>query len=54
MSGSKIMSQALKQDIAKRLGVDHVVATQGWGGVSSKDCGNIVREAIRIAEISKT
>jgi len=54
MSGQKMMSEALKQEIAKRLGVESVVAQQGWGGVSSKDCGNIVREAIRMAESSKT
>ena len=54
MSRQKMMSEALKQEIAKRLGVENVVATQGWGGVSSKDCGNIVREAIQMAERSKT
>jgi small acid-soluble spore protein F (minor alpha/beta-type SASP) len=45
-----MMSEALKQQIARKLGVENVVASQGWGGVSSKDCGNIVREAIRMAE----
>jgi small acid-soluble spore protein F (minor alpha/beta-type SASP) len=54
MSRQKVMSEALKQEIAKRLGVDSIVSTQGWGGVSSKDCGNIVREAIRMAERSTT
>jgi small acid-soluble spore protein F (minor alpha/beta-type SASP) len=54
MSRQKVMSEALKQEIAKRLGVENVVAAQGWSGVSSKDCGNIVREAIRMAEGSKT
>jgi len=54
MSRQKVMSEALKQEIARRLGVDSIVATQGWGGVSSRDCGNIVREAIRMAERSTT
>ncbi len=45
-----MMSEALKQQIATKLGVANIVASQGWGAVSSKDCGNIVREAIRIAE----
>jgi small acid-soluble spore protein F (minor alpha/beta-type SASP) len=44
-----IMTDALKQEIAKRLGVDSVVASEGWGGVSARDCGNIVREAILMA-----
>lgn len=54
MSRQKVMSEALKQEIAKRLGVENIVAAQGWGGVSSKNCGNIVREAIEMAERSKT
>jgi small acid-soluble spore protein F (minor alpha/beta-type SASP) len=54
MSGKKVMSDALKQEIAKRLGVDEVVSREGWGGVSSRDCGNIVREAIEMAERSRT
>lgn len=45
-----IMSDALKYEIARELGVDHIVAAEGWGGVSSRDCGNIVRTAIEIAE----
>ena len=41
---ARIMSEALRWEIAKELGVDHIVATEGWGGVSSRDCGNIVPE----------
>ncbi len=52
MSRQSGMSEALKTEIAKRLGVDSVVASEGWGGVSSRNCGNMVREAIRIAEKS--
>lgn len=47
-----IMSEQLKYEIARELGVDHIVANQGWGAVSSRDCGNIVRNAIQIAERS--
>ena len=53
MSRQKVMSEALKQEIARRLGVDTIVASEGWGGVSSRNCGNIVREAIEIAEKSR-
>jgi len=47
-----IMSDKLKYEIARELGVDHIVSTQGWGAVSSRDCGNIVKKAIEIAERS--
>jgi small acid-soluble spore protein F (minor alpha/beta-type SASP) len=45
-----IMSDALKAEIAKELGVYNTVSAEGWGSVSSKDCGNIVTKAIEIAE----
>jgi small acid-soluble spore protein F (minor alpha/beta-type SASP) len=44
-----IMSENLKEDIARDLGVYDVVKNQGWGAVSSRDCGNIVKRAIEIA-----
>jgi len=44
------MSEQLKYEIARELGVDQVVATQGWGAVSSRDCGNMVAKAIEMAE----
>lgn len=47
-----IMSDKLKYEIARELGVDNIVSTQGWGAVSSRDCGNIVKKAIEIAERS--
>ena len=54
MSRQKVMSEALKQEIARKMGVDGVVSREGWGSVSSRDCGNIVREAIAMAEKSRT
>ncbi|MHB1392718.1 MAG: small, acid-soluble spore protein, alpha/beta type [Clostridia bacterium] len=47
-----MMSDNLKYEIARELGVDDIVRSEGWGGVSSRDCGNIVRTAIEIAERS--
>jgi small acid-soluble spore protein F (minor alpha/beta-type SASP) len=44
------MSDELKYEIARELGVDHIVATEGWGGVSSRNCGNLVAKAIEMAE----
>jgi small acid-soluble spore protein F (minor alpha/beta-type SASP) len=48
------MSDTLKYEIARELGVDDIVRTEGWGSVSSRDCGNIVKKAIEIAEKSMT
>ncbi len=48
-----IMSENLKEEIAKELGVyDTVKKEGGWGNVSSKTCGNIVSKAIEIANRS--
>lgn len=45
-----MMSEALKEEIAKELGVyEQVKKDGGWQNVSSKDCGNIVSKAIEIA-----
>jgi small acid-soluble spore protein F (minor alpha/beta-type SASP) len=44
-----IMSENLKQEIANELGVYNTVKTEGWGSVSSRNCGNMVKKAIEIA-----
>ncbi|KRQ87769.1 hypothetical protein ABG79_00574 [Caloramator mitchellensis] len=44
-----IMSDALKYELAKELGVDDIVRREGWGGVPSRECGNLVAAAIRYA-----
>ena len=48
------MLEQLKYEIARELGVDQIVASEGWGGVSSKNCGMMVNKAIEIAERSLT
>lgn len=45
-----LMSEELKAEIARELGVYNTVANEGWGAVSSKNCGNIVKKAIEMAE----
>jgi len=45
-----LMSEELKAEIAKELGVYSTVEAEGWGAVSSKNCGNIVKKAIEMAE----
>lgn len=45
-----MMSNKLKEEIAKELGVyNQVKQDGGWGNVSSKNCGNMVKKAIEIA-----
>lgn len=44
-----VMSERLKEEIAKELGVYEVVKNDGWGSVSSKNCGNMVKKAIEMA-----
>lgn len=45
-----VMSERLKYELAEELGVADVVRREGWGGVSSRNCGNLVRLAIERAE----
>ena len=51
---SKLISDNLREEIAKELGVYEQVKQDGgsWQNVSSKDCGNIVAKAIEIANRS--
>lgn len=51
MSKNKnLMSEKLKTEIAKELGVYDVIKKDGgWGNVSSKQCGSMVSKAIEIA-----
>ena len=46
------MSEALKMEVAKELGVYDTVKKDGFGGVTSRDCGNMVSRAIEIANRS--
>lgn len=47
--GKNIMSENLKQEIAQELGIYNIVNNEGWGSVSSRNCGNMVKKAIEIA-----
>ena len=50
---SKLISNNLREEIAKELGVyDEVKKEGGWSNVSSKTCGKIVTKAIEIANRS--
>jgi small acid-soluble spore protein F (minor alpha/beta-type SASP) len=44
------MSEQLKVELAKDLGFYGTVEQEGWGGIKSKDAGNMVKRAIQLAE----
>ena len=47
---SKLISNELREEIAKELGVYDIVKHDGgWGNVSAKQCGSMVAKAIEIA-----
>lgn len=43
---AEVMSEQLRTDLARELGVAEVVGREGWGGVSSRACGSLVRAAL--------
>ena len=50
MARKSIMSDRLKVEIAKELGFYDTVEREGWGGIKSRDAGNMVKKAIEMAE----
>ncbi|SHG40999.1 small, acid-soluble spore protein, alpha/beta type [Ornithinibacillus halophilus] len=50
--GRGIMSDQMKEEIAKELGFYDTVKQEGWGGIKARDAGNMVKRAIEIAEQS--
>jgi len=45
-----MMSDQLKEEIAKELGFYDTVQREGWGGIRARDAGNMVKQAIKMAE----
>ncbi|MFA8438988.1 small, acid-soluble spore protein, alpha/beta type [Pueribacillus sp. YX66] len=45
-----VMSDRLKEEIAKELGFYDTVQKEGWGGIRARDAGNMVKRAIQMAE----
>ncbi|MFT8363583.1 MAG: small, acid-soluble spore protein, alpha/beta type [Sporolactobacillus sp.] len=45
-----MMSESFKIELAKELGFYDTVKQEGWGGIRARDAGNMVRQAIQIAE----
>ncbi|HEX7056190.1 MAG TPA: small, acid-soluble spore protein, alpha/beta type [Bacilli bacterium] len=48
--GRSVMSEELKTELAKDLGFYDTVRRNGWGGITTKDAGNMVKKAIQMAE----
>ncbi|KSU57820.1 protein sspF [[Bacillus] enclensis] len=44
-----IMSEQLKEELAQELGFYDVVQKEGWGGITSRDAGNMVKRAVERA-----
>lgn len=44
-----MMSDQLKEEIAKELGFYDTVVRDGWGGITARDAGNMVTQAIKKA-----
>ena len=44
------MSQDLKEHIAQNLGFADTLKREGFAGITSRDCGNMVKMAIELEE----
>lgn len=47
---SSTMSEEFKYELAKDLGFAETIDREGWGGIRTKDAGNMVKRAIQIAQ----
>lgn len=45
-----MMSEEFKMELAKDLGFYDTVKAEGWGAITTRDAGNLVKRAIQIAE----
>ena len=50
MARRRLMSEALREDLARDLGVHDIVARYGWGAVPARECGRLVQQAVLRAE----
>ena len=47
-----VMSEEFKLELAKDLGFYDTLQKEGWGGITTRDAGNMVKRAIQMAEES--
>ncbi|MFC7061758.1 small, acid-soluble spore protein, alpha/beta type [Halobacillus seohaensis] len=50
MGRRSMMSNSLKEEIAKELGFYDKVEQDGWGGITTREAGSMVKRAIQMAE----
>ncbi len=46
------MSQQFKEELAKELGFYDTVQREGWGGITARQAGSMVKRAVEIAQQS--
>ncbi|TGB00823.1 small, acid-soluble spore protein, alpha/beta type [Halobacillus salinus] len=49
-SRKQIMSDSLKEEIAKELGFYDKVQNDGWGGITGREAGSMVKRAVQMAQ----
>lgn len=47
-----MMTEQFKYELAKDLGFADKVSRDGWGAITAKEAGNMVKRAIQLAEQS--
>ncbi|WP_054789161.1 MULTISPECIES: small, acid-soluble spore protein, alpha/beta type [Gracilibacillus] len=47
-----IMSERFKEELAKELGFYDKVSQHGWGEITAREAGSMVKRAVQIAEES--
>ncbi|WP_243149857.1 hypothetical protein [Thermaerobacter sp. PB12/4term] len=50
MARRRLMSEALREELARELGVFELAARHGWGAVPARECGRLVQQAVLRAE----
>ncbi|SFM49737.1 small acid-soluble spore protein F (minor alpha/beta-type SASP) [Gracilibacillus orientalis] len=45
-----LMSGRFKEELAKELGFYDTVQKDGWGEITARDAGNMVKRAVQMAE----
>ncbi|MGD6819076.1 small, acid-soluble spore protein, alpha/beta type [Metabacillus sp. 84] len=45
-----VMTESFKYELAKDLGFYETVMSEGWGGIRSRDAGNMTKRAVELAK----
>ncbi|GED72057.1 protein SspF [Brevibacillus reuszeri] len=47
---NSMMSEEFKMELAKELGFYDKVKAEGWGAITTRDAGNMVKRAVQMAQ----